>query len=371
MNLLFVFEHFHPYTGGAEQLSLGLARGLAADGHRVDVVTTLHDSTLPRIESFNGITVHRIRCYNRFLFTILSLPKLLQLARKCDLIHTASYNAAFPAYVAGLFRKKKVVVTFHEVWGKLWMQLPFTPKLTLFLYYLYEFFLLKLPFNKFIAVSKSTAQSLQKAGVSEDRIVTIYNGLESSVFSDIKHAPPSTPVFCFFGRLGISKGLELIPDAFLQISKKYPEARLKIILPTYPENLFLKVERLYKSSIPESQLFLLHNLPFNKLLKEVSESTCVLIPSHSEGFCFAAAEAVAINVPVISSGKGALPEVVGGRHLALQLNDSVHLASAMEKAIKGEWETLPLRRFELSECVQRHLHLYTAATGITDSTKAV
>jgi glycosyltransferase involved in cell wall biosynthesis len=371
MNLLFVFEHFHPYTGGAEQLSLGLARGLVADGHRVDVVTTLHDSTLPRIESFNGITVHRIHCYNRFLFTLMSLPKLLRLARTCDLIHTASYNAALPALIAGWFRKKKVVVTFHEVWGKLWMKLPFTSKQILYIYYLYEKLLLKLPFHKFIAVSHATARSLQKAGVNPSKIETIYNGLEYSVFSDIKHAPPSTPVFCFFGRLGISKGLEIIPDAFVQVAIKHPEAKLKIILPTYPAKLFRKVEVLFRKNIPSHQLIMLHNLPFEKLLQEVSISSCVIIPSHSEGFCFAAAEAVAMGVPVISSGKGSLPEVAGGRHLALPENDSIHLAEAMEKAIRGEWKILLFRKFEISNCVRRHLRLYHAAAGITDSAATV
>jgi len=43
-----------------------------------------------------------------------------------------------------------------------------------------------------------------------------------------------------------------------------------------------------------------------------------VIPSYSEGFCFAALEACALNIPVISSDMGALKETVSNKHLKLK-----------------------------------------------------
>jgi glycosyltransferase involved in cell wall biosynthesis len=90
----------------------------------------------------------------------------------------------------------------------------------------------------------------------------------------------------------------------------------------------------------------------------VAHSTCVVIPSHSEGFCFAAAEAVAMGVPIISSGKGALHEVVSGLHLHLSKLDSSNLAAAMKKAIARKWDKKEIVKFEVTDFIQGHLTLY-------------
>ena len=67
-----------------------------------------------------------------------------------------------------LFTGKKTVITFHEVWGRLWFKLPFMNRFALFLHYCFEQFLLRLPFNRFIAVSESTASRLLEEGVKPE-----------------------------------------------------------------------------------------------------------------------------------------------------------------------------------------------------------
>ena len=71
MNILFVVNHFYPYIGGAEKLFFELAVRLVEKGNQVSVVTTQHDNQLPRSEKVKGISVFRIPCRNRFLFTFL------------------------------------------------------------------------------------------------------------------------------------------------------------------------------------------------------------------------------------------------------------------------------------------------------------
>jgi len=97
MRILFVLEHFHPYVGGAEELFLKLTTALVNEGYDVSVVCTRHDSSVAQYEDHQGVKIHRVNCYNRFLFTLFSLPIVLKLARRSDLIHTTSYNSAVPA----------------------------------------------------------------------------------------------------------------------------------------------------------------------------------------------------------------------------------------------------------------------------------
>jgi len=360
MKIVFVVEHFYPYVGGAEELFLNLCKFLADLGYDVRVVTTLHSDSLKKHEEYDGIKIYRVPCKNRFLFTILSFPEVFKQSKNADFIHTTSYNSAIPAFFAGLIRRTKVLITFHEVWGKLWFKLPFYPKWKLTGFYLFEWLILKLPFYRYIAVSESTRDALVKHGVQESRIEQIYNGLAYEPLKNFHYDPPKNFTFCFYGRLGISKGIDILIPASAQFIKYYPEVRLKLIIPTYPESLFFKVTELIKASKIEDNLILLHDLSREELLAQVSSSTCIIIPSQSEGFCYVAVESAAMGVPIISSGKGALAETVSGKHLTIKCLNIQSVFEALKKAMNNEWEYSELKKFSLEESTKRYLSLYSS-----------
>ena len=83
-----------------------------------------------------------------------------------------------------------------------------------------------------------------------------------------------------------------------------------------------------------------------------------MIPSYSEGFCFAAVESIALGIPVISSGKGALEEVVSGKHIVMESQDSKGLSDALEKAYRGEWIKKPVKEFPFEDTLRDYLGLY-------------
>ncbi len=358
MKILFVVEHFYPYVGGAEELFLNLTTSLAGHGHDITVVTTLHNDSLQKSEVYKGVKISRVRCYNRFLFTIMGLPEILRRAKNADCIHTTSYNSAVPAFIAGFFLRKKVIITFHEVWGKLWFRLPYTSQFLLSCYYFYEKFILKLPFDRYIAVSDYTRKSLIESGISENKISRIYNGIDYDSLKPFQFHPPQKFTICFFGRLGISKGIELLIEAAGAFISKYPDASFKLIIPTYPEKLFEKIITSIRKLKLENNILLLHNLTREQLLSEVSGSSCVIIPSYSEGFCFVAAESIGMGVPVISSGKGALSEVVSGKHIIIESLNADGIFNALEKAIQNKWNENPTVYFPLKKSIEDYLRLY-------------
>lgn len=359
MKILFVLEHFHPYIGGAEKLFYELTTELAGAGHQITVVTTKFRPDLPEEDTQNGVQILRVNCRNRYWFSIASLPLIRRLAKDFDLVHTTSYNAALPAWLGAFLSRKPVLITFHEVWGRLWWQLPFANFVQRTLFYSWEQLLLRLPFQHFIGVSEYTRQALQNSGIPDHKTLRIYNGLDYTAFSAYPHQPPTDFTFTYFGRLGMSKGLELLLPAAGKLLGAHPEARFKLIVPTYPEGMYRWVlQQISQLGIAE-QTILLHDLPRATLYQEIATSSCVVIPSYSEGFCFVAAEASAMGVPVISSERGALKEVVSGKYIAMADMTVERLAEALESAWNDNWSHRPFRPFELKDAVKAYADLYS------------
>lgn len=358
MKILFVLEHFYPYIGGAEKLFYELSSKLAEKGFEVIVVTTWYDKKLPREEMHKGVKIVRVNCFNRFGFTFLSLPKIIKHAKGCHAIHTTTYNAALPAMIAGKLKGKKVFVTFHEVWGNLWKQLPFTSFLKKNVFFLFEKLLLNLPFHKFIAVSEFTKSKLIEHGISPNKVIRIYNGIDYDHFKKYQHKPPKIFTYTYFGRLGISKGLDLLIPAAASFKQKYPDTTLKLILPKQPRAIYTKIMNLIAFHNLQDHVVLLHNLTRDQLYEELLNSSCVVIPSYSEGFCFAAAETVALNVPIISSDQGALKEVVSGQHIKLSEQNSTALFNALDQAYKSEWNNTTVRHYTLNDSIEQYEEMY-------------
>jgi len=359
MKILFVLENYFPHIGGVETLFDNLARELSKNDHEVVVLTTLKNSSDKAFEKIGNITIHRKSYGNRYLFTILAFFSAFKLSKNCDLIHTTSYNAALPAWLAGRCRNKKVVITFHEVWGELWFKLPFMSKFGARLHYMFEQMLLELSFHKFVAVSKYTQQALIAEGVSADNIEMIYNGIDYKEFDSIMHTPSKTDfTFTFFGRLGMSKGIELYLEAISLMSNLRSDVKFQLIIPTQPKPFLDDINALIDQLDIRKRIQIKHNLTFTQLQNTIAGSNAIVIPSHSEGFCFAAVETMAIGTPIISSAKGALKEVVSGKHLTMQTFDSAGLKKCMDLAISGEWNFIPNRKFLLSDTVNKYISLY-------------
>jgi glycosyltransferase involved in cell wall biosynthesis len=165
MNILFVFDYYPPHIGGGEVIYRNYCEGLAKRGHKVSVVTLNHTGRLKEKDTMNGVTIFRVRTpfNSRYLYSFLSLFKILKLAKSADIIHTAFFASPLPALIASKLLKKPIIVTVHEAWGKL--RFAFKGSM---LKKVFEFFaesiLLRLPFTKFNCYSLYTFNSLRMLG---------------------------------------------------------------------------------------------------------------------------------------------------------------------------------------------------------------
>ncbi len=360
MKILFVLENYYPNIGGVETLFKNLVERLAEEDNQITIVTTKIRSDLPFREELKNITIIRVPFWNRYFFTLFAVFPVFYYMKDCDIVHTTSYNAGLPSFFAAKLRRKKIIITFHEVWGQLWFQLPYMNGLVKWGHYYFEQLLLKLSFDRFIAVSESTAESLRKNGVASEKILVNYNGIDYTEFQNVLPAPRTENKFTYtyFGRLGISKGLDILLDAASELKKQDTNTRLKMIIPKEPIGFFDLIIKIIKERELDNYILLLHNLPFQDLLKELKASDCIVIPSYSEGFCYAAVESIALEVPIISSDQAALKEVVSGQYIKMKEHNSAALVAAILQAKNGDWQKDEIKKFELADSVQGYLTIY-------------
>ena len=359
MKILFILEYYHPHIGGVETLFKTLVDQLTASGHQVTIITQRFKADLPTVEKIGTCTIRRYTFVNRYVFTIMAFFPALRYAFNHQLIHTTSYNAGFPAFFAGLFSRKKVIITFHEYWGDLWFRLPFMGGFQKRLHFWFEKILARLPFTRFVADSDSTKSTLAQAGVPEKKLDRIYCGLDYSTLipkTDVNSN--QTYTFIYFGRLGISKGLDILLNAAGMLVDAGTNFNLEIVVPTEPRDLLKKIELLIQRGGLASVVTLHHELRKKDLHQLIKLSDCVVIPSYSEGFGFVAAESVALGMPIISSHQGSLPEVVSGSFIAMDTFSPRGLRDAMLKAFNGAWQHKEIRLFPLKEFAQHYVALY-------------
>ena len=365
MKILYVLENFHPKIGGVETLFKNLTDELSSKGHEITILTNRSpgDNLIPREKVNENLLVVRVPFINRYLFTFLAWIPALFLAKGKDLIHTTSYNAAIPSFLTAFILRKKAVITFHEVWGDLWFNLPFFSKISLRLHYLFEQIILKIPFQKFIAVSDYTKTQLIKNGVDSKKIHRIYNGIayeRAEKNSEEKNNPFR---FLYFGRLGISKGLDILLEASSILDEDY---ELHLIVPNGDQKFLKLIKDLTRKLKISSKVIFHHNLPKEELVQKVKRADTVIVPSYSEGFCFTAVETIALKTPIIASKNGALSEVVSGTHLFFDPFTAEELCLQMKKALLGGFKESEIKKYKLEDSILAYQEFYETLLNQTD-----
>lgn len=374
MRILFVLENYHPFIGGAEVLFKNLCEGLSGRGHEITVLTTRHRGTAER-ESINGVNVIRInvpRSGARYWFTFLSIGAAIRLALRADIVHTTTYNGAFPAWLAARMAGKKCVITVLEILGKHWKEMMAMNALISWLHRFLEKIIVRLPFNHIVAISQYTSSCLQELGVGSRRISVIYPGIDYNLFDRSKADRASIRnklgigdefIYFYYGRPGISKGVEYLVKAIPLVSGKIMNSRLVMLLAHEPKDGYERIRSMIDSMGMSDRVLLLDPVPRDQLPSYVAAADCVVVPSISEGFGFSAAEACALGVPVVASNIASLPEVVSGKHLLVEPRNPQAIAFAVEAVYNSKVNFTDHKTFKWSDCVDQYERLNSRLSG--------
>jgi glycosyltransferase involved in cell wall biosynthesis len=170
-----------------------------------------------------------------------------------------------------------------------------------------------------MATSKIVADALQSGGYPRAKVRIRPNYLFDSPEASL--APGKGVVYA--GRLSKEKGIEWL----LQVWSNNP---------SLPEMKFIGAGPLTalvaEAAAKDERVVLGDPLTHDMLLKEMSRAALVVVPSNwEEPFGRVAIESLAVGTPVLSSNRGALPEVVGDAGLSLALSDEDEWGRAIER----------------------------------------
>ena len=100
---------------------------------------------------------------------LFSLPGVIRAARWADVVQGSTFAGAPPAFLGALLTgKKKALIVHKSFLGRSWFRFESNLIRSLF-YYLTERMIVGLPFDRFIAISEYTKESLMSIGVSENK----------------------------------------------------------------------------------------------------------------------------------------------------------------------------------------------------------
>jgi glycosyltransferase involved in cell wall biosynthesis len=353
MRILFILENYYPHIGGVEIVFRNLCEGLAAKGHAVTVLTHRFGD-LKKEETVGGVRIVRVSCLqSRYIFTLSAIPKAIQLAGKSDIIHTTTYNAAFPSWIARLVKRKPAVITVHENWIGRWREYSNFSWPVALAHDILERLVYIIPrFDRYICVSESTKRQLLRVYPGRaSKITSIHNGFDDKQWSAPSKAAPVLRKrlglerkFVIFasGRPGTTKGFEYLLAAFPAIVKKIPHAVLVLMLSKDPQYRHVIDE--YRQQAHKDVLFL-DPVRYNELIAYRQMADCNVVPSVTEGFGYAVLESAATGKPVVASDTTSIPEVIYGKYILVPPRNPKAIAEAVIKVSKGQYNTAPPRRF--------------------------
>lgn len=210
----------NPHSGGAEIHLHEIFGRVAAQGHRVDLLTSGWSGAPPRA-FLDGIDVHRVGTRYSFQFSARRYFRERLFAQAYDVLiedlnKIPLYTPRWGPQVVGLVHHLFGTTIFREapapMAAAVWLAergIPFAYK--------------GIPFE---AVSESTADDLAARGIPRKSVRVIHNGIDSEFFTPSPGSRSPKPLFAYVGRLKRYKGVDLILQAFAALD--VPDARLEI-----------------------------------------------------------------------------------------------------------------------------------------------
>ena len=314
MKIAHVCSEYAPAVSGVGQVVEELAKRQAKDGHEVHIFAPDWDKykrIKKKYEFLDGVHVHR--CYHiariANFATIFPgvFPKLLK--GNFDIIHSHVFGhlhfvlAALAAKMSGA----KHIHTTHCPWS----DAPRSKLGNLGILVSYNIFsriAMKMT-DRIIAITPWEHGFIKNYGGSDEKIVTLPNGMDSIFFKKIGNNKfkaknsISGNLVLFFGRVSFTKGADRFVKIAKQVLKDYSQVTFVIRGPD--EGLLSHVKKEIKN---EKKIIYIEPTRDRKEIAEMYQAADIFVmPSYREGLPLTLFEAMASGLPVVASPVNGIP----------------------------------------------------------------
>jgi glycosyltransferase involved in cell wall biosynthesis len=177
-------------------------------------------------------------------------------------------------------------------------------------------------------------QVIETYQVQPGRVTAIHTGVDTAVYRPIP-APGSPEILQFIcvARLELSKGIDILLEAFAKVSTLYPTSRLVVVGGGTVEPYRARAEQLkiagrvrFTGRLPQP----------TDVADQLWESQIFVLPSRVEGYGNVLLEAMASRLAVIASDVGGIPEIVAHEQTGLLVppEQPEKLAAAMIRLVQ-------------------------------------
>lgn len=319
MRILHVAYVYPPKPNVADGITnavYNLTQELARRGHEVTVYTSdmldLHGngSIEPTYQIINRVKVYYLESFWRHKTSIVT-PSIIHLLSKnisnFDIVHIHDCRSFQGIYAYFFAKVKKVPYVFQPHGSYLFSLLDSTPKR------LAKIALDKVISNrvvmgssKIIALSEVEAEQCRKAGIPNEKIAIVSNGIDLSEYDNLPskgsfrrrfNINKEDKIVLFLGRIHKIKGVDILVKAFADIVKKMGRVRLVI---AGPDDGFLpELKTLIAALKIENNVLIVGPLYGRNKLEAYVDADVYVLPSRYETFPMSILEALACGTPII------------------------------------------------------------------------
>jgi glycosyltransferase involved in cell wall biosynthesis len=307
--LLIAAPYFPPHLGGQEQYAYNLAKRLQKEyGWEVNVATTGRRGLRAKHTTYKGVKVHQLPYWFKFSNTPINPLWPHMLRRLMTATGATALNAHAPVPGLGdmavlVSGRVPATVTYHMT------SMKKNDRRYDWLIGLYESRLLPAVLGKSSAVVATSVvvQDMHMQPFASKSVI-ITPGTDITFFVPAERLAESTVLFV--GSMNISdshKGLAYLLDAFAEVLKIHPLARLLIAGDGTARKRF--EQRVREMGMAERVTFL--GACFGDDLKQTYQrATMLVLPSLNENLSMVMLEAMATGLPVIGTNVGGIPTCI-------------------------------------------------------------
>jgi glycosyltransferase involved in cell wall biosynthesis len=305
--------HFRTSRGlfGAERVILGLLKSADSAGFDVGVTLLAGEEGLNR--DF-GDEIRRGK-YNltdfhlKHRLDVTGIKRLRRFVRdqELDVVHCHDFKSNFYGLAATLNTRVRRLTSFHGSTRDsflLRMYLAFD-----------EYFIIRF-FHRIIVVSAHLKEELKARFIRSKQLAFIPNGIDSAFFEEEQNSlprepqlglPPGALTVGIVGRLLPDKGHEHLFQALALLEDEFPEL-VVLVVGDGPRAGPLRTLR--------DRMQLRDKIVFTGIRRDMKKIyqalTLFAMPSFREGLPMALLEAMLAGVPVVATGVGGIPDLLGG-----------------------------------------------------------
>lgn len=311
---------------GAEAVILNMSRTLN-EGSHTSVLGVFSNSSNPNLQLHEvavkeGVESHVIPCEGQIDPAVTTTIRKLVTQTDADVIHAHGYKADIYSYFA-LRRSRIPLVSTCHTW--------YDNNRLVTLYGKADRLVLR-SYTAIVAVSDEVKQRLLNAGVREDKIHLIRNGIDLRPFDNVSPSLPNAvpedhpPIVGLIGRLSIEKGVDIFLQAAAHVLAELPSTKF-VVVGEGPDRD--KLESLIDSLKLRQSVAMLGR---RDDMPSVYASLDIMVSaSRQEGMPMAILEGMASRLPIIATPVGDVPVMVRDSQtgVIVPAEDAALLASAI------------------------------------------